>query len=227
MCGGHAETTPSYLTQLPQRWRDKAHANGDDFPTTTCSALSLPKRNDCVPLPVQTWVGFMLLCLFLVQCWTEGRWRMNSDRNMWKVTTPVTPPFLIPLCSVFIYPLKKAPANHRKCKFIAEGVINLFSFCFSFSNILRISLIPIPDLSFDWARSVHAFQSTGMGHVFSLQNFVFSLNTAHSAQLLPAGCSLPVFGSCGSQFWDVLPAWPHWSGPQGSLCPTGVCNTWV
>lgn len=41
---------------------------------------------------------------------------------------------------------KQKTANHRKCKFITKGVINLFSFYFSFSNILLISLIPIPDL---------------------------------------------------------------------------------
>lgn len=126
------------------------------------------------------------------------------------------------LCSS-IHRKKTQTADHRKFKFIAKGVINLFSFYFSFSNILLISLIAIPGLFCDWARIMHAFQSTCQSHIFFRLGFHLFLE---HITLCSAFASW-VLSSCGSQFWDVLPAWPRWSGPQGRLCPTGVWNTQV
>lgn len=206
-----------------QEMERKSTCKGGDFPTTTCSALSLPKENACMPQPVQTWVRFMLLCLLLVQCWTEGRWRMNSEREMWrfmKADNSCDPsiPHPLVLCAHLSIGKKNKPANHRKCKFIVDGVINLFALYFSFSNIFLILLILIPDLSCDWARSIHTFQSTDIGHIFF--PLVFFLFLGHDT-LCSAFASWMV-SSCVWILWITVlgcpPSLASLLWPPGAAC---------
>lgn len=151
----------------------------------------------------------------------------------------------------FSSPCALCSSTHRKIHeqtvgsgdLLLSGFINLFSFNFPISNLLlqccswrRVSLMPNPDLSHAWARSMLDSLSTYTGRVF-FPCKISSLPWRHvrlPAQLLPAGRSLLGFlrlgpADRGGEMY-VLPAQPHrpayWrTVPQGSVWPAGAHHT--
>lgn len=159
MLGPPHRTWPSCL-----RDAEKMHMQGGWFSHHNL-LCSFPSLRECLCASTCTNLSEVYAAVLLfVQCWAEGGWRMNSSREMWRFMEadnfcdPSIPHALV-LCACLSIE-KIPPANHRKCKFITKVLIIFILF------FLLVSLIPIPALSCGWARSMHTFQSTGIGHIF-------------------------------------------------------------